>query len=148
MMKKDSVFHQQFNVTGGDFVNAGESSCEIRNILKELGTDGDIIRRTAIATYEAEMNVVMYARDGIIDLCIHPHEIKIIIRDHGYGIPDVDQAMQPGFSTATKEMREMGFGAGMGLPNIEKNADTFVIESKIEEGTTLTITFALDHEHG
>lgn len=148
MRSKNNSFHQQFKIKGGDFINAGESSCEIRNILKELGIDADIVRRTAIATYEAEMNVVMYAQDGTIDFSVNSKEITIIIEDHGCGIPDIDLAMQPGYSTATKEMREMGFGAGMGLPNIKKNADAFKISSHTGKGTKLQIIIRMNGKNG
>lgn len=143
-MASQNTFHQKFKIRGGDFINAGESSCEIRNILKGIGVDADIIRRVAIAAYEAEMNVVMYAQQGTIYFSVNPQEIAIIVEDHGQGIEDIERAMQPGFSTATQEMREMGFGAGMGLPNIKKNADVFTITSRVGKGTKLEIKIKLN----
>ncbi|MGD8979233.1 MAG: anti-sigma regulatory factor [candidate division WOR-3 bacterium] len=143
-MGPDALLEQEYTIQGGDFVNAGESSCKIRNTLREIGIDSDIIRRIAIAAYEAEMNVVMYAERGI--MCIHVYHDRILltIDDKGPGIEDVDLAMRPGYSTATEEMREMGFGAGMGLPNMKKNADTFKITSTKGKGTKLEIKIYLD----
>ena len=143
-MVPQDTFHQKFKIKGGDFIKAGESSCEIRNILKGIGVHAEIIRRVAIAAYEAEMNVVMYAQQGTIHFTVNPQEIAIIVEDRGQGIDDIDQAMQPGYSTATEEMREMGFGAGMGLPNIKKNADIFTITSRAGKGTKLKIVIKLD----
>lgn len=143
-MISHQIFHQKFQVQGGDFVKAGESSCEIRRILKEIGIDADTIRRVAIAAYEAEMNVVMYAHHGTIHFSVSPGEITIIVDDRGQGIPDIERALQPGYSTATRELREMGFGAGMGLPNIKKNADIFTITSTVGTGTELRIVVKLN----
>lgn len=125
-------------------MNAGEPSCKIRIILKNIGVDAEIIRRVAIAAYEAEMNVVMYAEHGTMYLTVAPTEILLTVEDKGQGIDDVDLAMQPGYSTATEEMREMGFGAGMGLPNIRKNADVFRISSIVGQGTKLELKFNLN----
>lgn len=141
------VFKQEFKINGGDFVNAGESSCKIRRILKEIGIGTNILRRIAIAAYEAEMNVVMYARHGVMHLLVYPDRILLKVEDEGQGIEDIDLAMQPGYSTATEEIREMGFGAGMGLPNIKKNVDIFNIFSTVEEGTKLEITINLDDKN-
>lgn len=145
--QSEVLFQQEFKIRGGDFVNAGESSCRIRNTLREIGIDSDIIRRIAIAAYEAEMNVVMYAESGVMSINVCREEILLTIDDKGPGIEDIDLAMQPGYSTATEEMREMGFGAGMGLPNMKKNADTFTITSKVGEGTRLEIRVLLDGKH-
>ena len=111
--------------------------------LQEIGIESSIIRRAAIATYEAEMNVVMYAENAELFLTITPDHINIRIRDKGQGIQDIDLAMQEGFSTATDEMRELGFGAGMGLPNIKRNADEFKLSSILGKGTTVEIVFNL-----
>ncbi|UCC11010.1 MAG: ATP-binding protein [candidate division WOR-3 bacterium] len=145
MASQKDTFQQKFKIKGGDFIKAGESSCEIRNILKGIGIDAEIIRRVAIAAYEAEMNVVMYAQHGTIHFTVNPQEIGIIVEDRGQGIVDIERAMQPGYSTATEEMREMGFGAGMGLPNIKKNSDTFTITSKVGKGTKLEIVIKLNN---
>ena len=145
--QSEVLFQQEFTIHGGDFLNAGESSCKIRNTLREIGIDSDIIRRIAIAAYEAEMNVVMYAESGIMSINVYREKILLTIDDKGPGIEDIDLAMQPGYSTATEEMREMGFGAGMGLPNMKKNADRFVITSKVGEGTRLEIRILLNGKH-
>ncbi len=140
-MPDDNVLVQEFVIKGWDFAGAGEASCQIKNLLKDIGIPVDIIRRVAIAAYEAEMNVVMYAQQGVMRCEIRPNQIKITLADQGPGIENIDLAMQEGFSTATPEMREMGFGAGMGLPNIKRNADVFQIVSTIGQGTTLTMEF-------
>jgi len=135
-------------VKGGDFANAGEASCHVKDILKEIGVSSDIVRRVAIAAYEAEMNVVMYAREGAVHMRVTPEMIALVVEDQGRGIEDIELAMQEGYSTATEEMREMGFGAGMGLPNIKRNADTFEIASTVGEGTRLDIRFNMRTERG
>ena len=116
----------------------------MKSILKQLGVNGTIIRRVAIAAYEAEMNVVMYAHQGVVTFEVTPEQIRIIVDDEGPGIPDVKLAMQEGYSTATPEMREMGFGAGMGLPNIKRNSDSLKIESTVGKGTRLIITITIN----
>jgi serine/threonine-protein kinase RsbT len=140
-MKREThkSFSQLFSIVGKEFFDAGKVSTEIKSMLKELGVEAGIIRRTAIAMYEAEMNVVMYATEASVTLELTSKAIRILIDDRGPGIPDVELAMQEGYSTATPEMREMGFGAGMGLPNIKKNADHFKIESVVGKGTRLEI---------
>lgn len=143
-MKNRVLLQQEFGIQGGDFVNAGESSCKIRNTLREIGIDSDIIRRIAIAAYEAEMNVVMYAHHGTMKINVYRDKILLTINDKGPGIENIALAMKPGFSTATEEMREMGFGAGMGLPNMKKNADTFKISSEVGKGTRLEIKILLN----
>jgi len=142
-MSDDIKFVQQYLITGWDFVRAGEASCAIKDTLKRIGISPDVIRRIAIAAYEAEMNVVMYARQGEMRCEIDPDRIKITIADEGPGIENIDLAMQDGFSTATPEMREMGFGAGMGLPNMKRNSDRFKITSKPGRGTRVEMIFNL-----
>jgi serine/threonine-protein kinase RsbT len=127
MMSSESELSQRFEIKGGDFCNAGRTSTSIKEILQEIGIDSSVIVRAAIASYEAEMNVVMYAQRGVLTLNINPEKLHLKLEDEGPGIENIDLAMQEGFSTATDEMREMGFGAGMGLPNIKKNADKFKI---------------------
>ena len=134
------MIFQTFVIEGKEFFDAGKVSTEIKSMLKELGVQPEIVRRVAIAMYEAEMNVVMYARRAMVSVQLTPTTITIIVDDQGPGIADVELAMQEGYSTATPEMRELGFGAGMGLPNIKKNADRFEIESKLGKGTKLVIT--------
>jgi anti-sigma regulatory factor (Ser/Thr protein kinase) len=133
-------FSQWFEIQGGDFFEAGRASTQIKTILSELGISPGIVRRVAIAAYEAEMNVVMYAEKGTLNLEVTPGAIRITVKDQGCGIPDIELAMREGYSTATPEMREMGFGAGMGLPNIKKNSDLMKIESTVGVGTHLEIT--------
>ncbi len=140
----DSRFSQSFEIEGRDFAKAGSVSTQIKEILKEIGIDASTVRRAAIAAYEAEMNVVMYARKGEMSLSLTLSKIRMRVRDEGPGIEDVELAMQEGYSTATDEMREMGFGAGMGLPNIKKNADEFKISSTPGKGTLLDIAFYLN----
>ncbi len=146
MTRKDELF-QSFSIKGGDFNRAGNVSTEVKEILREIGIAPEIIRRVAIASYEAEMNVVMYAQEGELSLVLNPRAIKIEVDDQGQGIENIELAMQEGYSTATEEMREMGFGAGMGLPNIKKNADLFTITSIPGEGTFLRMIFFLEKNH-
>jgi serine/threonine-protein kinase RsbT len=127
----------EFPVQGGSFAGAGDAASKIKNILKQLGIPFDIIRRVAIASYEAEINIVAYAREGKLYVDILPGEIRFTARDSGPGIPDIEKAMQEGFSTATSTLREMGFGAGMGLPNIKRAADWMQLTSEIDVGTEL-----------
>jgi anti-sigma regulatory factor (Ser/Thr protein kinase) len=137
-------FTQEFTVEGRDFFRAGTASTEIRALLKSLGVDPVVVRRVGIAAYEAEMNVVMYAERARMIFTVTPERISLLVQDEGPGIPDVQLAMQEGWSTATREMREMGFGAGMGLPNIRKNADEFTVASEVGKGTRLDIVFRLN----
>jgi len=136
-MNDDVIFEDDFKVTGWDFTRAGEASLKVKNYLKEIGIPDHIIKRVAIISYEAEMNVVLYAEEGTINFKVTPQKVLLIIEDRGPGIEDIEQAMQEGYSTATEEIRDLGFGAGMGLPNIKKNSDFFKIESKTGKGTRL-----------
>ncbi len=133
--RDEPLLEQEFRVEGGDFIHAGEVSSKIKKILKEIGVSQEVIRRTAIATYEAEMNVVCHASRGKFRLAIAPDRLFIVVQDEGKGIEDIDLAMQEGFSTASEEVREMGFGAGMGLPNIKKNMDDLNVTSEVGKGT-------------
>jgi len=144
MMSEENELSHNFEITGGDFSNAGRTSTSIKEILQEIGIHPSIIVRAAIASYEAEMNVVMYAQRAVLTLSITPKKLHLKLEDEGPGIENIDMAMKEGFSTATDEMREMGFGAGMGLPNIKKNADEFEISSTPGKGTSLKITICLD----
>ena len=143
-MSDEHIFSQHFEIRGGDFSNAGKTSTSIKEILQEIGIDPSIIIRASIACYEAEMNVVMYAQRGSLTLNVTPEKLHLRLEDDGPGIENIELAMKEGFSTATDKMREMGFGAGMGLPNIRRNADKFEIFSKPGKGTTLNITIDLD----
>jgi len=133
-----------FLVNGGDFANAGMTSTEVKSILKKLGLNPKLVRRVAISTYEGEMNVVMHADRAQVNLTVTPRVVNVSIIDEGKGIPDVEQAMQEGFTTATEEMRAMGFGSGMGLPNIKRNADELVIKSEVGKGTQLLMKFFVE----
>ncbi len=136
-MKIDKNYEGSFHIVGGDFSRAGEASTELKTILLSVGIEDEIVRRVAIATFEAEMNIIIYAPAGILRYSISPEEIRIIAEDMGPGIEDIELAMQEGYSTAPDWVREMGWGAGMGLPNMKKNADVFRIDSVVGEGTTV-----------
>ncbi len=140
-MSHDShTMHFEYNVEGGNFTRAGYASSEIKKILKQLNVDMAIVKRTVVACYEAEVNVVAHAYSGTIYVDVSTESITIKLVDEGPGIADIDLAMQEGYSTASSKVREMGFGAGMGLPNIKKNADKLEISSQVNKGTTLEIT--------
>jgi len=140
----EELLRRSFEVRGGDFDKAGDTSGEVRAILIDLGIDPGVVLRAGVITFEAEMNVVMYAEKGTVTLILTEEEISIDVADKGPGIPDVDLAMQEGYSTASDEMREMGFGYGMGLPNIRKNSDVFTLETKIGRGTRISSLIRLD----
>ncbi|HYA43205.1 MAG TPA: ATP-binding protein [Syntrophobacteraceae bacterium] len=144
----EELFRKAFMIYGGNFDRAGESSTQIKEILESLHIDATIIRRTSIVAFEAEMNVVMYAHSAKLDLIITEDYICLEILDEGPGIPDIEQAMQEGFSTASDEMREMGFGFGMGLPNIKKNSHDLTIESNVGKGTKLSARIRLNADAG
>lgn len=126
-----------FELEGGNFSKAGLASSQIKKVLKQLGVDPRIIKRVVIALYEAEVNIVAHAWRGTVVAEIDADKITLLLEDEGPGIPDIQQAMQEGFSTASAAVREMGFGAGMGLPNMKKNVDELQIESRIGKGTTV-----------
>lgn len=128
-----------YQVDGEDFSMAGEASSAVKKALKQLGFSPDVIRRVAIAMYEGEINMVIHANGGEATAEISQEEIRIILADRGPGIKDIDLAMQEGYSTAPEEVRNLGFGAGMGLPNIKKYSDELKIESTPGVGTTLRI---------
>jgi anti-sigma regulatory factor (Ser/Thr protein kinase) len=133
----------EFNIVGGDFNLAGLASSKIKKRLKALGIDSLVIKRVVVATYEAELNVVAHAQSGKLVVSIEQDYIQVVVTDSGPGITNIDQAMEAGFSTASKEVRDMGFGAGMGLPNIKKNTDELKLESKVGAGTTLSFKIRL-----
>lgn len=130
----------EYSIEGGNFSKAGQASSEIKKMLKQLNVDLGIIKRTVVATYEAEVNVVAHAYKGNISVDLDEKRIIIKISDQGPGIADIDEAMREGYSTASSEVREMGFGAGMGLPNMKKNADDLKISSEVGKGTEVIIT--------
>jgi len=136
----------QYKVISKDFNRAGQTSSGLKKTLRRMGMPSKVIRRVAIATYEAEMNIVVFTDGGQITARITPQEIRIDIVDSGPGIPDIEKAMQPGFSTAPDWIRELGFGAGMGLPNIKKCSDQMNLDSTVGKGTHLEITFNLNEK--
>jgi len=131
-----------FPVEQGDFLRAGEASSKVKKTLLQLGFPGELIRLVAIATYEAEMNIVIHSWGGRLDLDILPDKIIVTASDCGPGIPDLEKAMEEGYSTAPEHIREMGFGAGMGLPNMRNCASEFYIESVLNKGTTVRMVIA------
>lgn len=128
-----------FEIEGGNFSKAGGASSEVKKILNQLNVDSKIIKRVVVALYEAEVNIVAHANKGWITADINTERIKLNLNDEGPGIADIGKAMETGYSTASAKVREMGFGAGMGLPNIKKNADELRIESKVGKGTSVEI---------
>ena len=137
MNKNDSLFERKFVIEGRDFTRAGKVSSAIKKTLKEIGFPSDLIKRVVVVAYEAEMNVVTYADKADLFVLIDTNKIIIRVEDEGPGIPDIDLAMQEGYSTAPDEIREMGFGAGMGLPNIKKNSDILEVTSDVGKGTVV-----------
>ena len=133
----------EYKVTGGDFDRAGSVASALKKTLRQLGIDPDIIRRIVISCYEAEVNVVAHAHQGDVRIEITTEEIRIEVNDSGPGIADIELAMKEGFSTATEAVRQMGFGAGMGLPNIARNTDRFDISSEPGKGTRLELIHKL-----
>ena len=126
-----------YDVPGDDFTRAGEASGAVKKTLKDLGFDHNLIRKVVIALYEAEINMVIHAGGGEIDVEISPEGVSMVLKDEGPGIPDVDLAMSEGYSTAPDNVRSLGFGAGMGLPNIKKYTDEMKIDSVVGVGTTM-----------
>lgn len=127
----------QFELEGGNFSKAGFASSQIKKVLKQLAIDSRVIKRVVVALYEAEVNIVAHAWRGTVIADVEADKITLELKDEGPGIPDISQAMQEGYSTASPAVREMGFGAGMGLPNMKKNVDELTIESHVNEGTTV-----------
>ncbi len=132
-----------YDISGDDFGSAGAASSDIKKKLRQLGIPHRTIKRTAIAMYEAEINMVIHAGGGVTEVDISGDHIIIVFRDQGPGIPNLDLAMTEGWSTASEEFRAMGFGAGMGLPNIKKNVDRLDIDTEPGKGTTLTMSLDL-----
>lgn len=130
-----------YEVSPDDFSCAGEASGKIKRTLKDLGLDAATIRNVAIAVYEGEINMVIHANGGYIEAEIEPEKITVVLKDVGPGIADIEQAMQAGYSTAPENVRALGFGAGMGLPNIKKYSDEMNIETELGVGTTITLGF-------
>ena len=140
-MSDNLVF--RFDVQGNDFTSAGQASVQVKKNLRQLGFDADTIRRVSIAMYEGEINMVIHAGGGVAEVIVSEDYIEIILEDRGPGIKDIDQAMQAGYSTATETIRSLGFGAGMGLPNMKKNPDSMEITSTIGVGTRIVMRVML-----
>ena len=136
-MSEPLVFH--FDIDGENFTSAGQASTQVKKNLRQLGLPADIIRRVSIAMYEGEINMVIHANGGVADVMVTEECVEIVLKDTGPGIPNVEQAMQEGFSTATDSIRSLGFGAGMGLPNMKRYADSMEIDTEIGVGTTITM---------
>ena len=131
-------FH--FNIDGDNFTSAGEASVKIKKLLREMGFSPETIRRVSVAMYEGEINMVIHANGGEADVSVSPDKIEIVLKDNGPGIADIEQAMQEGFSTAPDNIRSLGFGAGMGLPNMKRYTDDMQIQSEVGKGTTIYMT--------
>lgn len=137
------LIREVFPVAAGAYETAGEASAAIKRKLKQLGVDSGVLRRVSVASYEVELNLVIHSRGGVLTLEVEPDRVRLVSRDVGPGIPDVELAMREGYSTANEEARSLGFGAGMGLPNMKRNADQFAIESAVGVGTTIEMSFCL-----
>ena len=135
--------HYTFNIEKGNFTDAGQASSSVKRTLKHLGVAPANIKRTVVALFEAEINAIAHAYGGQIDVDIDDEKIVMVVADQGPGIPNLNLAMQEGWSTASQQVREMGYGAGMGLPNIQKNIDDLKIETEVGVGTTVTMTVYL-----
>lgn len=136
-----------YEIKANDFINAGEASSKVKNVMKKLGINSEIIKKTVISMYEAEINAVIHGGGGIAEIELSTEKIVIKIIDQGKGIEDIEKAMEEGYSTATDEIREMGFGAGMGLPNMKRLSDEFSIESVVNKGTKVTLTVYLHNRN-
>jgi serine/threonine-protein kinase RsbT len=148
MMDDTIGLRESFAVEKGDFVRAGEASSRIKRTLRQIGVDPAVVRRASIAVYEAEMNLVIHTDGGTIDMIVEPTVLRLVSTDFGPGIADVELAMREGYSTASEDIRMMGFGAGMGLPNIRRNCNRFDIFSKLGEGTRISMEFDLPQGQG
>ena len=139
----NTLLHAEYPVEAEDYTCAGEASADIKRKLKQLGVSANVLRRVAVASYEVELNLVIHSDGGVLSLAVTPDRVRLISKDRGPGIPDLDLAMREGWSTASETARSLGFGAGMGLPNMKRNADEFDIKSKVGEGTTIQMGFLL-----
>ena len=136
-----TTIKESYPVIANDMISAGDVSARIKRQMKQLGIPASVVRRVSVGTYEAEINLVIHSDGGEIDFSISEEEIRVHVHDVGPGIPDLEKAMTEGFSTASSEVRNMGFGAGMGLPNMKRNADAFDIKSTVGVGTDITMVF-------
>ncbi|MGI6172770.1 MAG: ATP-binding protein [Christensenellales bacterium] len=142
-MSEQTMLREVYPIEAGNFTSAGEASGQIKQILKKLGVPSNVVRRVSVAAYEVELNLVIHSHGGEMELKVLPDKVELDIRDRGPGIPNLDLAMKEGFSTATDDVRTMGFGAGMGLPNMRRNATSFSISSTVGVGTVIEMGFDL-----
>ena len=138
-------FH--FEIDGNDFTSAGQASVQVKKNLRQLGLDAETIRRVSVAMYEGEINMVIHAGGGVADITVYEDCVEIVLQDNGPGIKDIEQAMQAGYSTAPDSIRNLGFGAGMGLPNMKKNSDKMEITSKLGEGTRIVMRVNMQEDN-
>ena len=139
----EPLYTGSYHVAKDDYTSAGHASADIKRQLKQIGVSGDVLRRVAVASYEVELNLVIHSLGGNLTLNVYPGLVELISSDIGPGIPDLKMAMKEGYSTASEMARSLGFGAGMGLPNMKRNADDFDIQSTVGVGTTITMGFHL-----
>lgn len=137
------LLREVYPISAGAYETAGEASASIKRKLKQLGIDSGVLRRISVASYEVELNLVIHSMGGTLTLAVDPEQIMLISKDVGPGIPDITRAMTEGYSTANEEARSLGFGAGMGLPNMKRNASTFDIQSQPGVGTSIVMGFKL-----
>jgi len=140
-MSEPICFH--FNIDGEDFTSAGKASVQVKKLLRQLDFDAETIRRVSVAMYEGEINMVIHADGGDADVYVWDNSVKVVLADKGPGIPDIELAMQEGYSTAKDNIRSLGFGAGMGLPNMKRYSDSLEIDTVVGQGTTVTMNFAV-----
>lgn len=141
--RMNATFEEVHEVAKGDFATAGQGSAAFKNMLKKLGVSSAVVRKVAIASYEAEINLAIHSDGGKLTLSVFPNKIRLVSEDIGPGIADLDLVMQEGYSTATEEVRMLGFGAGMGMPNMKRCSDSFDLKSAVGKGTTITMEFGL-----
>ncbi|HWQ51507.1 MAG TPA: ATP-binding protein [Terriglobales bacterium] len=131
----------EYEISGDDFTTAGEASSDVKRMLRQVGMSPDFVRRVSVAMYEGEINIVIHAHGGKAAVTVEPTHVKVVLTDSGPGIPDVELAMKEGYTTAPDSVRSLGFGAGMGLPNMKRYSDSLLIESTVGVGTTVTMDF-------
>ena len=136
-----ALIQQEYPIAAEDYTRAGEASADIKRRLKQLGVSSMVLRRVAVASYEVELNLVIHSRGGVLTLEVEPDRVRLVSRDVGPGIPDVELAMREGYSTAIEEARSLGFGAGMGLPNMKRYSDEMKIDTTPGVGTTVRLSF-------
>ena len=142
----EPLIKKTYQVARADYSSAGRGSADIKRQLKQLGVSGDVLRRVAVASYEVELNLVSHSLGGELTLSVFPDAVQLVSDDCGPGIPDLSMAMREGYSTANEEARSLGFGAGMGLPNMKRNSNDMKIETELGVGTTVTMTILFGGE--